>query len=58
LVDIQAHILRGLDDGAKTWEQSLQIAQMRAEEGIKMMVATPHHFKSKTIDMKQFNPKK
>lgn len=57
MIDIHAHILPGLDDGAKTWEQSLQMAQMAVEDGIKMMVATPHLFKSRIIDMKQVNPK-
>lgn len=57
MIDIHAHILPGLDDGAKTWEQSLQMARMAVEDGIKMMVATPHLFKSRTIDMKQVNPK-
>jgi protein-tyrosine phosphatase len=57
VIDIHSHILPGLDDGAKSWEQSLQMAQMAAEDGIQTMVATPHLFKNKIIDMEQFNPK-
>jgi protein-tyrosine phosphatase len=41
MIDIHAHILPGLDDGAKTWEQTLQMARMAVEDGIKKMVATP-----------------
>jgi len=40
MIDIHAHILPGLDDGAKNWEQSLQMARLAVEDGIKTMVAT------------------
>jgi protein-tyrosine phosphatase len=57
MIDIHAHILPGLDDGPKTWEQSLQMAQMAADDGIRIMVATPHLFKQKSLNLEQFNPK-
>ena len=50
MIDIHAHILPGLDDGAKNWEQSLEMARMAVEDGIRIMVATPHLFKGRTID--------
>jgi protein-tyrosine phosphatase len=57
MIDIHAHILPGLDDGADTWEQSLQMARMAVEDGIEVMVATPHLFKDKSVDLEQVNHK-
>jgi protein-tyrosine phosphatase len=57
LIDIHAHILPGLDDGAKTWEESLEMARMAVADGIRLMVATPHLYKSRTIDPEQINQK-
>jgi len=57
MIDIHAHILPGVDDGAKNWEQSLEMARMAVEDGIMTMVATPHLFKGKTIDLSQVNDK-
>jgi protein-tyrosine phosphatase len=58
MIDIHAHILPGLDDGAKTWEQSLQMARLAVADGIKTMVATPHLFKTRSVDLKEINHKK
>jgi tyrosine-protein phosphatase YwqE len=57
LIDIHSHILPGLDDGARTWEESLQMARMAVEDGIKIMVATPHLYGGRSIDAEQINPK-
>jgi protein-tyrosine phosphatase len=57
MIDIHAHILPGLDDGSKSWKQSLHMAQMAADDGIRIMVATPHLFKGKSIDLDQVNTK-
>ena len=57
MIDIHAHILPGVDDGAKNWEQSLEMAQMAVQDGIRTMVATPHLFKGRTIDLSQINDK-
>jgi protein-tyrosine phosphatase len=57
MIDIHAHILPGVDDGAKNWEQSLEMAQMAVQDGIRTMVATPHLFKGRTIDLSQVNDK-
>lgn len=40
--DIHCHILPGIDDGAKNWDESLAMARMAAEEGTSTIVATPH----------------
>jgi len=52
MIDIHCHILPGIDDGAKTIEDSLAMAKAAAEEGIHTIIATPHHKNN------QFNNKK
>jgi protein-tyrosine phosphatase len=42
MIDIHCHILPGLDDGAKSLEEALQMAEMAIEDGITHVVATPH----------------
>ena len=42
MVDLHCHILSGLDDGAKTFEESLAMAESAIADGITHVVATPH----------------
>jgi protein-tyrosine phosphatase len=42
MIDLHNHILPGLDDGAETWEESLEMARMAFEDGITGVVCTPH----------------
>lgn len=42
MVDLHCHILSGLDDGAKTLEDSLAMADDAIADGITHVVATPH----------------
>jgi len=42
MVDLHCHILPGLDDGAKTIEESLAMAETAIADGITHVVATPH----------------
>ena len=42
MFDLHSHILPGLDDGAKTIEESMKMLRVAAEDGIKGMAATPH----------------
>jgi len=42
VVDIHSHILPEVDDGAKSWDISVALCQMAAEDGITHQVATPH----------------
>jgi protein-tyrosine phosphatase len=42
VIDLHSHILPGVDDGARTIEQSLEIARAAAEDGIEVVAATPH----------------
>jgi len=41
-VDIHSHVLYGLDDGARTIDQSLEMLRVAAEAGTSDIVATPH----------------
>ena len=42
MVDIHCHILPELDDGAKSFEEALDMAEMAIEDGITHVVGTPH----------------
>ncbi len=42
MIDIHCHILPDIDDGPATFEQSLAMARMAAEDGVDVIVATPH----------------
>lgn len=44
MIDLHSHILFGLDDGASSLEESIDMARMAAADGITGMVATPHLF--------------
>lgn len=42
MIDIHCHILPGIDDGAKTIQDSLAMAREAVREGIHTIIATPH----------------
>jgi protein-tyrosine phosphatase len=42
LIDIHSHVLYGLDDGPRTFEDSLAMIRMAAAHGTTALVATPH----------------
>lgn len=42
MIDIHSHILYGLDDGARTLDESVSMAQMAARHGTTVIVGTPH----------------
>lgn len=42
MIDIHAHILPGVDDGAADLDAALEMAEMAAASGVKYIVATPH----------------
>jgi protein-tyrosine phosphatase len=44
MIDIHCHLLPGLDDGPADLEESLQLARMAADQGIRTCVATPHFY--------------
>ena len=42
MVDLHAHILHGVDDGAQSLRESLQMARMAVERGVGAIVMPPH----------------
>ena len=42
MIDIHAHILPGLDDGAQDMENALRMAEMAVQSGVTAIIATPH----------------
>jgi protein-tyrosine phosphatase len=45
-VDIHCHIVPGIDDGARDWDESLAMAQLAAADGTATIIATPHQLGS------------
>src|SRR5215472_15456701 len=50
MIDLHCHILPGLDDGAKTIEDSLAMAEDAIQDGITHIVATPHADREYSFD--------
>jgi protein-tyrosine phosphatase len=48
-VDIHCHLLPGIDDGAKSWEEMLAMAKMAVEDGTETIICTPHQLGSFTF---------
>jgi len=42
MYDIHSHILFGIDDGAKTVDDTVELCQIAEAEGVRAIVATPH----------------
>jgi protein-tyrosine phosphatase len=45
MIDLHCHILPGLDDGAKTLDQALEMGRIAWQDGVRKIVATPHLFR-------------
>jgi protein-tyrosine phosphatase len=43
MIDLHSHILPGIDDGATTIEESIEMARLAVKDGIQLLAATPHH---------------
>lgn len=43
MIDIHCHILPGVDDGAQSLSDSIDMARKAVQQGIHKIVATPHH---------------
>ena len=41
-VDIHCHLVPSIDDGSKSWEESLSMARMACADGFKTTIVTPH----------------
>ena len=42
MIDVHCHILSGMDDGARSFGESVEMAEMAIRDGITHVVATPH----------------
>ena len=47
MIDIHSHILPGVDDGAKTPEESVSILKAMKAQGVTKVIATPHFYSHK-----------
>ncbi|MBP3878661.1 MAG: capsular polysaccharide biosynthesis protein [Lachnospiraceae bacterium] len=44
MIDFHAHILPGIDDGSRDREETGQLLEAEAEQGVEAVVATPHFY--------------
>jgi protein-tyrosine phosphatase len=44
--DVHCHLLPGIDDGPRNWDESLAMARLAVAEGMATMIATPHQLGS------------
>jgi protein-tyrosine phosphatase len=42
MIDIHSHILFGVDDGARSLDESLEMCRLSVADGVRVIVATPH----------------
>ena len=43
MIDLHTHILPGIDDGVKSMDGAVEFARVAIEDGVKVIVATPHY---------------
>ena len=43
IIDIHAHILPGIDDGSRDWDESRKMLEESYRQGIRYIIATPHY---------------
>lgn len=44
VIDFHSHILPGIDDGSRDTDMSWKMLEMAAEQGVRIMAATPHFY--------------
>ena len=47
IIDFHTHILPGIDDGSRDADTSCRMLEMAVEQGVDMIVATPHFYASR-----------
>lgn len=58
MIDIHCHIVSGLDDGSKSLEQSIEMAKIASNDGIRKIINTSHyHLDSKFVVGKEIEEK-
>jgi len=45
MIDLHTHLLPDWDDGAKTWAETREMADLAAQDGIRKIALTPHIFR-------------
>lgn len=53
MIDLHCHLLPGIDDGARTLDDSLAMAELAVAEGITHILVTPHHKNGKYENVKE-----
>jgi protein-tyrosine phosphatase len=57
MIDIHSHILPGVDDGARTLDEALDMLRMAVDSGVTVQVLTPHihfgRFENQKADLQQ-----
>jgi len=51
LIDLHLHLLPGVDDGARTLEESVELCRIAREDGCTALVATPHRRRDQWPDL-------
>jgi protein-tyrosine phosphatase len=44
MIDWHSHILPKMDDGSQSVEESLALLRMQSEQGVEVVIATPHYY--------------
>lgn len=52
MIDLHCHILPAVDDGSKTIDMSLRMAEQAKKEGINKILLTPHHMDGEYVNHK------
>lgn len=50
MIDFHSHILPGIDDGASDVEESISMLEYAKNQGVDVIVATPHYYTETSID--------
>ena len=55
MIDFHSHILPGIDDGAPSVKMSLNMLSESYNQGVRTMVATPHCYINKEVQLESYN---
>lgn len=50
ITDLHSHILFGIDDGVETIEESVEMLRKAAQQGVRNVFCTSHHWQSELTD--------
>lgn len=53
IIDIHSHLIPGVDDGAQTLAESIKLAKLGYQEGVRHIVLTPHHRNGQFVNRKK-----